>query len=85
MENKIKDEKIKYFILYDEGAKDKFEFADFIEFRKEVSKKRLNAVIQNIKSKDDYNNEEIYKELKKNFGKFTLTYINEEFTHWIGY
>lgn len=85
MENKIKDEKIKYFILYDEGVKDKLKFADFIEFKKEVSKKRLNAVIQNIKSKDEYNNEEIYKELKKNFGKFTLTYINEEFTHWIGY
>lgn len=85
MVNKIKDEKIKYFILYDEGEKDKLKFADFIEFQKEVSKKRLNDVIKNIKNKNEYDNEEIYKELKKNFGKFTITYINEEFTYWLGY
>ena len=66
--------KIKRFLLNDDTQRNSFQYMDLITFDKAVNISDIEMCIQNAKKKEDYTNEDVYKELET-LGTFTIDWI----------
>ena len=76
--------KIKKFLLYDNGTKDKLTFMDLIILDKECEPKTIFDAIQKLKNEDieangfyTYTNEDIYNVIRETCGDFTIYFLGD--------
>ena len=76
--------KIKKFLLYDNGTKDKLAYMDLIILDKECEQEKIYKAIADFKNKDyetngfyTYSNEDIYNVIQETCGDFTAYWLGD--------
>lgn len=76
--------KIKEFLLYDNGTKDKMTYMDLIVLDKECERKTIFDAIEKFKNEDlekngfyTYTNEDIYNVIQETCGDFSLYWLGD--------
>lgn len=74
--------KIKEFLLYDKGVRDKTEFMDLIILDNECEEYEILKAIEDLRENDlkangfySYTNEDVYTAIQERCGNFTLKWI----------